>query len=562
VAKSQLTQEQEAQTKQKYSSTDNCVLPTLINKEQLNTIITNKDGSPDYLAINIYFDTLKSWYNPKIGYTKNGNLYHINKLKTPGIYLNYKRLAEIHGCSKETIRQKIVKLEHLGLIHRSFQHKETATTKSYNGLIVYVWKDTPHFYNHMGVDSEQVPELTAQTNHEYIERRYGVSFGAQAPQNKGIITGGGIQACLGTKELNNQISKDIRSNVHAHESNFLQNLQGVRTEKNITPEIVSFPKEPVKPAKLKTRPFNERKKRTNAQAKARIYRFNQYKKPQDLKHHYPLSKDDGDKLQSLSGRDFSLNAMNEILLDMSKRQDNRFCSKAQFMAYFGKCLRFEMRDAVKTSNDNFCIKANITPITQREIDKTKQIEQYLAEVEQKAITHVCPENQLKARIANVLEPLRSYELLSNIKDLAVIGSIVRIYLRADCELSEYEQNVILTQVQSIYSSPDLEIESVEYLVENVCKQVNGYDEVQIKSTPVMPTLQQGIWGDICRKLIETSGIHVYNNWFSKLVPIIDEEARTIELKSPNSFVKQWMETNYWDTIQETSKKLGFDLKVI
>jgi hypothetical protein len=96
-----------------------------------------------------------------------------------------------------------------------------------------------------------------------------------------------------------------------------------------------------------------------AQAKARIYRFNQYKEPQDLKHHYPLIKEDCTKLQSLSGRDFTLNAMNEILLSMSKRRDNRFCSKAQFMAYFGKCLRFEMRDAVKTSNDNFRIKANI-----------------------------------------------------------------------------------------------------------------------------------------------------------------------------------------------------------
>ena len=44
---------------------------------------------------------------------------------------------------------------------------------------------------------------------------------------------------------------------------------------------------------------------------------------------------------------------------MSKRLDNRFCSKAQFMVYFGKCLRFEMRDSVKTGNDNFRIKANI-----------------------------------------------------------------------------------------------------------------------------------------------------------------------------------------------------------
>jgi len=130
------------------------------------------------------------------------------------------------------------------------------------------------------------------------------------------------------------------------ESNFLQNSEEVKTT-------------PIETVKFKKRLPNERKKRTIAQAKAKIYRFNQYKEPQGLKHHYPLTKEDSGKLQSLSGRDFSLNAMNEILLDMSKRLDNRFCSKAQFMAYFGKCLRFEMRDAVKIGNDNFRIKANI-----------------------------------------------------------------------------------------------------------------------------------------------------------------------------------------------------------
>ncbi|MBM3467782.1 MAG: hypothetical protein FJX70_08155 [Alphaproteobacteria bacterium] len=130
------------------------------------------------------------------------------------------------------------------------------------------------------------------------------------------------------------------------ESNFLQNSKEVKAA-------------PIETVKFKKRVPNERKKPTNAERKARIYRFNQYSEPQDLKHHYPLNKEDSVKLQSLSGRDFSLNAMNEILLDMSKRKDNRFCSKAQFMAYFGKCLRFEMRDAVATSNDNFRIKANI-----------------------------------------------------------------------------------------------------------------------------------------------------------------------------------------------------------
>jgi hypothetical protein len=130
------------------------------------------------------------------------------------------------------------------------------------------------------------------------------------------------------------------------ESNFLQNSREVKTP-------------PIETVKFKKRVPNKRKKPTNAERKARVYYFNQYKEPQDLKYHYPLTKEDCPKLQSLSGRDFSLNAMNEILLDMSKRLDNSFCSKAQFMVYFGKCLRFEKRDAVKTGNDNFRIKANI-----------------------------------------------------------------------------------------------------------------------------------------------------------------------------------------------------------
>jgi hypothetical protein len=75
-------------------------------------------------------------------------------------------------------------------------------------------------------------------------------------------------------------------------------------------------------------------------------------------------------------------------------------------------------------------------------------------------------------------------------------------------------------------------------------------------------LPEGIWGDICQKLIVIYDEYVYKNWFSKLVPIINEEAKTIELKAPNLFVKQWIETNYGDTIQEISKNLRFDLKVI
>lgn len=331
-------QEQEAQ-----NTKDEKKLPTLVHKHQLNTIITNKDGSPDTLAIDVYFE-LRSWYNPKFAYEKDGNVYHINKLKTPGIYLNYKDLAKKYGYSKETIRKKIAKLEKLGLIQRSFQHKKTNGTKSYNGLIVFVLKDTPHFYNHIGIDRDLIPELIPQTNHNYIKQTYGISYPSKFLDNNRVLAGGGIHTREDTNILNNVISKDIRSNVHTHESNFSQNTEEVSA--------------PVKTIRLNRRKPNERKKPTNTDRKAKVVHFNQYKTPKNLKDHYPLNQEDCGTLQHKSGRPFALNAMNEILLDMSNRKGNTFCSKAQFLVYFGKCLKYEKRDAVKISNDKFHIKAN------------------------------------------------------------------------------------------------------------------------------------------------------------------------------------------------------------
>jgi hypothetical protein len=229
------------------------------------------------------------------------------------------------------------------------------------------------------------------------------------------------------------------------------------------------------------------------------------------------------------------------------------------MAYFGKCLKYEKRDAIRTGNDNFRIKANHTNEELVLLAKEKQVEQYLAKVEQKAITHVCPENQLKARLANTLEPVRSYELLSKVKGLEIVGSTVRIHLRADCQLSEHEKDVFLSQVQSIYSTLEVDIESVEYVVENGYKPTNEKSELETKTTVLMSTLHQDIWGEVSRQLIETFGIHVYNNWFSRLKPVIDEQNKTIELKAPNLFIGQWIENTYGGVIQKIAKRLNMEI---
>ncbi|CAF2232883.1 unnamed protein product [Rotaria magnacalcarata] len=174
-------------TSQQYVDHSNFIsidLPSLKAKSQLNKIIVCTNGKPDYLAINIYWDTFRSWYNPSKIYTKEGNVLSIKKLKTNGIYTNYQKLSDIHGVSKETIRKKLVKLEKLGLINKSFQHKEDVCTKSFNRLIIYVWKDTPFFLNSYGVDQKETANLNPQTNYKYIEEKHNIVFNAQVLQNK------------------------------------------------------------------------------------------------------------------------------------------------------------------------------------------------------------------------------------------------------------------------------------------------------------------------------------------------------------------------------------------
>lgn len=346
------------------------------------------------------------------------------------------------------------------------------------------------------------------------------------------------------------------------ESNFLKNSEEIKIQEKIEPQVAIFPQGSVKTVKLKKLLPNKRKKPTNAEKKARVYRFNQYEEPQNLNYHYPLSQEEGAKLQSLSGRAFTLQAMNEILLDMSRRQNNTFCSKVQFMDYFGKVLRYEKRDAKKTNNVNFHIKANYTQEKQAEIDQERQIERYLAEIEQKAITNVCSENQLRARLANTLEPQKGYELLWAIKDFKVVGSTMRIYLKNPAALSEHEQEVVLSQVRSIYSNSELDIESVEYVVENVRNFTNNHNNLQTKKAVDLPPLYQGVWGDICRQLIKTYGIHIYNNWFSKLTPVINKDAKTIELIVPNSFVQEEITRRYEDNIKKIVSEFGMNFKGI
>lgn len=458
----------------------------------------------------------------------------IQKLeKGERIFLNHKYISTITQCKRGQNRNILKQLE-------------TVLKITYHNSITIDGKKYRHCYE-FAYYKQEIVSLENNCTAQFIERDESLNSSNQAC------------FCL---SIENNNTESIRSNTHARKSNFSQNSEEIKTVKNKKVQISTFPLSPVKPIKLKKRLPNDRKKPTNAEKKAIIYRFNQYEEPKNLNYHYPLSQEDEAKLQSLSGRAFTLQAMNEILLDMSRRQDNTFCSKIQFMAYFDKVLRYEKRDAEKTNNVNFHIKANYTQEKQAEIAQERQIERYLAEIEQKAITNICPDNQLRARLANTLEPQKGYELLWAIKDFKVVGSTMRIYLKNPAALSEHEQEVVLSQVRSIYSNSELDIESVEYVVENVRNFTNNHNNLQTKKAVDLPPLHQGVWGNICRQLIKTYGIHIYNNWFSKLTPVINEDAKTIELIVPNSFVQEEITRRYEDNIKKIVSEFGMKFKGI
>jgi hypothetical protein len=238
-----------------------------------------------------------------------------------------------------------------------------------------------------------------------------------------------------------------------HESTSFLISEEVKIEENTTSEIVLFPKEPVKPVKLKKRLLNKRKKTTKAQAKAKFYNPFSYAKPKTLTDMLPLIDPiTCDELRSKSGRPFSDNFIIQLVLKMSKDPTITvtFDYKSGFIAYMAKALRYEKHDAIKTGNINFRLKTNILVNSNEHQEQQKP-----------------------------LELLR---------------------------------------------------------------------------------LPEGIWGDICQKLIVIYDEYVYKNWFSKLVPIIDEQNKTIELKAPNSFVKQWVKDNYGEVIMNIIKNLGLEFR--
>jgi hypothetical protein len=236
-----------------------------------------------------------------------------------------------------------------------------------------------------------------------------------------------------------------------------------------------------------------------------------------------------------------------------KLQGHRFKSKAQFMAYISKALYHEKRDAVKTSNINFGIKANETEEIAAKRTKTANIEAYLNKVEQRAIVSRADAIQFRAKLGGTLEPELAYDILSNLSRFSKEGDVFKLIMSKEVEITDFTKEIILNQANAVGAYNG--VERLEFVVVgNVVKEYHNCNK------PEYVTLPEGIWGDVMQKLIAEYGVDTYKNWFSKLTAVVDDAARTVELRTKSSMVQDWISSKYEDIIAKIVAGMNFELK--
>lgn len=247
----------------------------------------------------------------------------------------------------------------------------------------------------------------------------------------------------------NSFNKEYRSNAQARGANFSSNLNS--NISTTSTEQVEIEKKVVSSRK-KSILLNSRKKLTNSDRKVRLFKFRskeQYDKPKQLKELDPINVKECLELQRRSGRCFDLNAQNEILKDMGRRMLNTFCSRAQFMEYFAKCLCYEKRNAVSINNSFFRITARMTEAEMIEHVTLQKREQYFSEIEISGYTHRTDESQYRAKLVGTMKPWQAYNFLSNLKNIHKVGTTLELHMAKHIELTPYSLEMILQEANAV-----------------------------------------------------------------------------------------------------------------
>lgn len=478
---------------------------------------TNQRGTPDLALISVLSEIVY-WYRPKKSKDPDtGSITYVNKFLGDAWQTSYEYFKKKFGFNREKLRKIFVKLEQMGICSREFRNV-TLRGQTYNNRLF------------IHLSSEFLDSCTTQKEKDQESYNTDCNTSFFSTEEEGASPHLEGKHIIDIKNKNIIKDRSTKSNfckISSEENSIRQkSSQSVLNEH----QDVCTKKSPVAKTKIKSI----------------------FAKNKELKDFYPLTKEDCQSLQSSSNREFSLNAMNEILLDMSKRLTDRvFSSKKAFLSYMSKAFAYEMRDAVKTGNENFKIKNNKT---QEEVELEKK-EKYLTEIEYNL--QVSPEWHLKKKLACVFDTHKSYALLNAYRSIEQEGSVFILYLDKHVELTKADKRIIFNQVKATHDIIDLNqnqitmIKSLEIKMSKKSAFDNRASSVQNDRTITQNiVIPDTIWGRVRKSLIAIYGEATDRNWFSKLDAQMIEDSRAIHLKSPTSFIKDWIKTHYFETIEK------------
>ena len=507
----------------------------------------DEEGNPDLVSITNLADVL-AWY-------RNGTSdqfgYNSPRFVDDSLCVSYDYFEDKFGFRKDRVRRSFVRLEEQGILKRTVKNIEltqgvrvnrifiTLDIEFFNScfsdsaLDIRVGRDLPA--NNLHVNSSVVSACTSDSIQSLHQCNHHISNKNIIKKDRSMIYTSS-EAQSGSNFLeNNLVLEEKADNNH---NNFLK-ISTNAVDKNNNALALQI----LSDANVNSNPDNQ----VSSQGK----NPNIFTKPKTLEDFYPLNKEDCKELQSLSGRDFSLNAMNEILRDMSKRLTDRvFNSRKGFLSYMSKALRYEMRDVVKTSNESFKIKANLS----QQESRVEEVENYLTEIEYS--TQVSPEWHLKKKLACVLESTKAYNLLKAYRSITIESGVAKIYLQKSVDLLPLELDQVLSQVKATHERFENGIYNPIQKIELIMPKITSKDSIA-QSTKELPNT---LWGKIRKQLITLYGEAIDISWFSKIEATENEQTKEINLKVSSEFIKDWIERNYEQAIEQTAGAMGIRIR--
>lgn len=282
----------------------------------------------------------------------------------------------------------------------------------------------------------------------------------------------------------------------------------------------------------------------------------------NLASFYPLVQSDIESLQKKSNTKFTEVAVNEILLKLSKKYPtHRFPNKRAFIAYMTKVLRCEMRNAVKISGLDFKLNCN------RDSKEYEQ-EAFLAQIENSR--NASKFGQLKRKLAGVLNNELAYNLLRGVCSTGkLVNNNFILNLNTFIDLSSYQKNLILSQVQAVYGN-DVKSFSIKAFDSPFLRTENSSVKSpqinQIGNSPdaalLVETHSSTIWSKVRSRLIDYFGVNGHDldrAWFSKVEANIDNTNKTLSLRAPSSFVKDWITERYSHLLERFCRQDQYSL---